>query len=188
MKVLKDVVKYAGPYLKLIYRYFIDMKGNEKVWDMLKRSNVPLDKRSEIVGIVAITPDNQIVIERNFRVPMNAYVYELPAGLMDKENELREEAAKRELLEETGYYTNNIFKLLLHGPFHPGTLDDIMFIYLAENVIKIKEPEREDAEEIEVILVPLSQLKRFIKEHQNEFIDIKVSSIIPHLQDLGFQI
>ncbi len=188
MKVIQDVIGYIGQYLTIVHRHFLDRKGNEKVWDMPKRSYVPLNKYSEIVAIVAITENKQIILERNFRVPMNDYVYELPAGLMDKKNEPGEEAAERELLEETGYATNNKLELMLSGPFHPGTLDDIMYIYFADDVKKIQKPELEDGEEIEVILVPLKEFREFIKKHQSELIDIKVSSVIPYLQDRGFDV
>ena len=54
------------------------------------------------VGIVAVTDDHRVVLERQFRYPMNRVITEIPAGKLDGPGEDRLEAAKRELREETG--------------------------------------------------------------------------------------
>jgi len=54
------------------------------------------------VAIVALTADNKIILERQFRYPLHRVVTEIPAGKVDGPEEDRLEAAKRELLEETG--------------------------------------------------------------------------------------
>ena len=64
------------------------------------------------VAIIAITDDNQIVIERQYRHPVRQIMLEIPAGKLDiGEEHSQLEAAKRELAEETGYTAKNWVEL-----------------------------------------------------------------------------
>jgi ADP-ribose pyrophosphatase len=65
---------------------------------------------ADFVIIVAVTPQDRILLVRQFRVPVAAVTLELPAGLVDP-GETPEQAARRELLEETGYAADT-FELL----------------------------------------------------------------------------
>jgi 8-oxo-dGTP pyrophosphatase MutT (NUDIX family) len=65
---------------------------------------------ADFVVIVAVTPQGQLLLVRQFRVPVAAVTLELPAGHIDP-GETPEQAARRELVEETGY-TAETFRLL----------------------------------------------------------------------------
>ena len=54
------------------------------------------------VGVIPVTDDGKVIIERQFRYPLNEVITEIPAGKLDSKTEDRLEAAKRELKEETG--------------------------------------------------------------------------------------
>jgi ADP-ribose pyrophosphatase len=69
-----------------------------------------LIRGTDFVVIVAVTPQDRILLVRQFRVPVAAVTLELPAGHVDP-GETPEQAARRELLEETGYAADT-FKLL----------------------------------------------------------------------------
>ncbi len=82
--------------------------------------------------ILPVLGDGQIVLIRNYRFAVDEHLYELPAGMVDK-GESPLEAAGRELTEETGYRAGRLEKL---GEFFcaPGTSDELMHIYLAEDL------------------------------------------------------
>ena len=55
------------------------------------------------VGVIPVTDDGKVIIERQFRYPLSSVITEIPAGKLDSFTEDRLSAAKRELEEETGY-------------------------------------------------------------------------------------
>src|SRR5436190_21784999 len=88
-----DEVLYEGKFRRYVRR------GG---WEYVARRNV-----TGIVGIIAVTDDGKLVLVEQFRPPVGKNVIEIPAGLAGdvagSEHEALAEAARRELLEETGY-------------------------------------------------------------------------------------
>jgi len=66
------------------------------IWETVERKNV---YNKGAVVIIASTKERELVLERNWRAPLESFVIQFPAGLSDKEGESEEEVAKRELLE-----------------------------------------------------------------------------------------
>ena len=90
-------VHYHGRYLDLVER---------DGWEYSTRSNA-----SAVVVIVAVTPDDRLLLVEQYRRPVDARVIELPAGLVGDHVEPDEsilDAARRELIEETGYAAGSI--------------------------------------------------------------------------------
>ncbi len=80
--------------------------GKERTWESAERSTRPENSPIDGVGIVAILQKlsgPEILLQKQFRPPINKVVIEVPAGLVD-EGESPEESAVRELREETGYH------------------------------------------------------------------------------------
>ena len=75
-------------------------------WEYVSRS-----RGRNVVGIVAVTADDELVLVEQFRPPVNNRVLELPAGLVADEDAEEDplNAARRELLEETGYVSDSWF-------------------------------------------------------------------------------
>jgi ADP-ribose pyrophosphatase len=108
------------------------------------------------VVILAVEEDGtepRILLERQYRHAAQQYLWELPAGRLDKgENELH--AAKRELLEETGYAATR-WKRILKFYASPGFVAETMSIYLARGLTSgVAQPE--DDEVIAIRFVPLT--------------------------------
>ncbi|KAF0133740.1 MAG: ADP-ribose pyrophosphatase [Candidatus Saganbacteria bacterium] len=112
------------------------------------------------VAVIAVTPKKEIVLIRQFRKPAEKVLYEIPAGLVDN-GESQNEAARRELKEETGYKTKKI-KKVLSAFTTPGYSTEVLHYFLAEKLSKHKQ-ECEDDEHIEVALVPIDKAVQMVK-------------------------
>ena len=106
VKILEKKTVWEGKFLRFVLTTYIDSYGAIREWESFERVNC-----KGIVAILPVTDDKEVLLIRQFRPPVNRYVIEFPAGLNDKGDTL-EEAAKRELLEETGYSARELFFLL----------------------------------------------------------------------------
>lgn len=104
------------------------------------------------VGVIAITADNEMILVKQFRKPVEGELLEIPAGKLEPLEE-PEICAMRELEEETGYTANSMEKLF---EFYttPGFSNEIMHIYMAGNLIEGKINPDED-EYIEIVKVSI---------------------------------
>lgn len=132
-------------------------------WEYVERVNC-----SGAVVIVAVTPDEKLLLVEQFRVPLGKSVLELPAGLVGdvpgQEHEALAIAAERELLEETGYRARR-FEELATGPTTAGLADEIVSFMLASDLERQHDGGGDEHEEIIVHEVPLAG----IIEHLNAF-------------------
>lgn len=126
-------------------------------WEYVERVN-----SSGAVVIVAVTPDDKLLLVEQFRVPLQKNVIELPAGLMGdiagQEHEPRAIAAERELLEETGYHAAH-FRELATGPTTAGLADEIVSFMLATQLERRTNGGGDEHEEITVHEVPLNGIE-----------------------------
>ena len=124
-------------------------------------------QKTDICDAVRILPyikeTNEIVFIKNFRYVTNCFVYELPAGLVEP-NEDRLQAAKRELSEETGATVLSIKKVLDCSFTSAGMSDETIEMYVAEVSLSGKQ-NLDETELIEIVKVPLDQLDEFLSTH-----------------------
>jgi ADP-ribose pyrophosphatase len=118
-------------------------------------------------SVVALTKNQEVVLIKQFRHGVQKVIWEFPGGVVeDGENPL--DGARREMQEETGYTTS---KLIEVGKFYPNPSlqTNLMYGYLAYDAEKTDIQELDDAEEIEVHLVPLDELIAMTK--RGEFLN-----------------
>ncbi|EGS23724.1 uncharacterized protein CTHT_0004250 [Thermochaetoides thermophila DSM 1495] len=92
-------------WTKLVKKVYVDPKGVERTWESAERTTRPAGSDIDGVGIAAILEKDtgpEIILQKQFRPPVDKIVIELPAGLIDA-GETPEQCAVRELREETGY-------------------------------------------------------------------------------------
>jgi ADP-ribose pyrophosphatase len=106
--------------------------------------------------------DPLIVMERQYRHAAGQYLWELPAGKIDDADESRLAAAKRELIEETGYRARKWSPLVRYFA-SPGFLGEWMQIFLAEG-LTLGDAEPEEDERIDLYLISLSEVLRLIDD------------------------
>lgn len=85
------------------------------------------------VGVVPVTEDGKIIIEHQYRYPLNEVILEIPAGKLDSPDEDRLSAAQRELREETGITADEWISL---GDYHPAAAytDERLSMFLARDL------------------------------------------------------
>jgi ADP-ribose pyrophosphatase len=114
------------------------------------------------VNVIPITADNQVVLVRQYRHGTRDITLEIPGGLVEQDGS-PEEAARRELREETGYEGEEWICL---GAVHPNPAiqNNNCYTYLVRNVRRVGGLMQDDKEDIEVLLHPLSDIPRLIRE------------------------
>lgn len=140
-------------------------------WEYVTRTHA-----TGVVGIIAVNDEEQLVLVEQYRAPVAVKVLELPAGLVgDSAPESFQEAAHRELLEETGYTAESI-EPLFSGPSSAGLADEVVHLVRAHGLRQTQPGGGIEGESIVVHKVPLQGLKSFIEDFEasNGMVDFKV--------------
>jgi len=168
IEIKEDNIIYEGQWLSLYDRTFINMQGKEKKWTYVKRSN-----SRGAVTIIAINKENELILIKQFRIPIASYIYEFPAGLIDKDYTI-EETALKELKEETGYI-GEIIDVSTKIYSSPGLTSENAYCVKIRATEK-KEKELEPEEDIELIHLKKENIHAFLEniKKNGEKIDAKV--------------
>lgn len=112
------------------------------------------------VAIVPIDADDNVLMVRQYRHPIEQALLEIPAGVVEI-GESPDDTAQRELREETGFATRNL--RAVGGIYSsPGFCDEMVYMYIARDLIPSRLP-ADDDEDISVERVPMSQAGRLIR-------------------------
>ena len=138
----------------------------------VKRDTVTLSNESTAVRevirhigavcVIPVTENNEVIMERQYRYPLDKVIWEIPAGKLDTPDEDRLSAIQRELREETGFTADEWTEI---GDFHPAPAycDEYITMYMARGLHK-GEQDLDADEFLDVYAVPLADLVRDVME------------------------
>ncbi len=173
MEIIDKKVRWKGRFMSAVEIHYRDARGVMRTWEAVERVGI-----GGIVVMVAVTPRNSVLLERQFRPPLGRDVIELPAGLVDP-GEAMEAAARRELIEETGWSAQEV-RFLAEGPMSTGASTEIIRTYLCTGLEHVGKSGGDDNEIIEVIEVPLEGVGAYLNEArlQGLLVDLKVFGLV----------
>ncbi|NGM72582.1 NUDIX hydrolase [Sphingobacterium sp. SGL-16] len=116
------------------------------------------------VNMVAITEDQKVLFVRQYRHGADEIMVELPAGVVEEGEEL-EAAARRELLEETGYAFDAI-EYICELYANPATSGNLTYTYLLTGGRKVQEQELDNSEDIEVVEMSIEEARQFLFDNK----------------------
>ena len=143
---------HTGKFLALV---------KEDRWEYVDRVNA-----TGAALILAVTSEQKILLVEQYRIPVHARTIELPAGIIGDEpgltNESQAEAARRELLEETGYATEHIQRLT-GGASCSGVTSERVTIFRASGLRRAAKGGGVEHEDIVVHEVPLAEVAEWLE-------------------------
>ncbi len=144
----------------------------EHKWYTLRRDHVELPNghvmddyfvsvRPDVVLTFPLTEDGHVLFVRQYKHAASDIFIELPGGVIDAHETTPLEAAKRELLEETGYTTDDM-EPVLQVIDNPTKDTNKIYYYIARNVREVAAQDLDESEHIEVLKVPLQEVEQMI--------------------------
>ncbi len=167
-KILKEKLIYKGSFLDILNVDVELPNGKSYSRDVVRHPGA--------TAIIAFLDDENIILVEQFRLPLNKKILEIPAGKINKNEDIKE-CAKRELQEETGYIAGNLEYLGCIATA-PGFCDEIIYLYKATNLTLGSKNEDED-EFTNVKIMNINKVKEMIKK--GEIIDGKTISVFTYL-------
>lgn len=146
-----DRTLYKGRYLTLLER---------DGWEFIERQH-------GVAALIAWTPERELLLVEQYRIPINRRTIELPAGLVGDEPGLSSEAvldaAARELVEETGWSAGRLTELM-SCPSSAGLTSEMVTFVLAEELRWVEPGGGDDSEDIIVHRVPAAALPGWLAD------------------------
>ncbi len=172
-RIKEKKIVWEGKFIRCVLIKYIDSSGILREWESFERVNC-----NGIVAIVPVTDKNEVLLVKQYRPPVNGYVIEFPAGLNDRGDTL-EDAAQRELLEETGYTAREVV-FLTEGPLSSGASDEIITAFLAKGLEFKGIGKRDETEAIEVLKIPIHEFHQRVHglREKGTYVDLKVFGLV----------
>jgi ADP-ribose pyrophosphatase len=190
MKIIHSRKLTNLKWLNMFNVEYTDRTGKNKVWQVASRKKEPkcvtgnFSKPDAVVIVPYHTAEEKIVLTKEYRVPLADYEYGFPAGLVDA-GETIQEAARRELAEETGLVLTRLIKT---GPpiySSAGMTDESVSMVYVECEGEPSTAGNERSEDIEVIFVSAAEASRLCDEDLLKF-DAKAWLVLSNFAESGY--
>lgn len=158
MKKIGEEVAYRG-YRGIIQRQYELPNGQTITFDVVQNG--------DYVSVAAFTPRREAILVKQFRPGAEQILWSFPEGAIDR-NETPERAAQRELLEETGYHSEQLVSIS-RTPKSYAT--QIQYGFLATDCTFHQTPRPDEAEILEIVLCPLPEFRQLLKSGTEPFIN-----------------
>lgn len=179
---LKRVELLSDGWLKKYLLTYTLPDGREIHYDAISRKRPDAYERElrrapgtaphvDAVSIIATTDNDEILLIKEFRYPLNSWCIAFPAGLLDGDEPI-ESAVERELREETGYAVKRradgslMLKVLPQPSYSSNGMTEECLTIVRAQVERIGEQQTEPNEFIEVLPLPIADIPRFLEENQ----------------------
>ncbi|RLQ90641.1 NUDIX domain-containing protein [Falsibacillus albus] len=130
-----------------------------------KTSKREIIKHPGAVAVLALTPDNKIVMVEQYRKALERSLVEIPAGKLEP-GEKPYDTAMRELEEETGYSCQQLEHIISFYT-SPGFADELVHLYLAKDIVKKEDALPADEDEfVELVELTLAEAEGYIREQR----------------------
>ncbi|VAX26949.1 ADP-ribose pyrophosphatase [hydrothermal vent metagenome] len=171
-KVIKKEKIFEGVVFDIQVDRIIYDSGNESVREVVVHNGGAV--------ILPVTNEGKLILVKQFRYPFQKFLIEAPAGKLEK-GEDPYQCASRELTEETGYTSAKITKL---GEIYttPGFCDEILHLYLAEDLTAGEHNREEGEYGMEMFEYSISEVDEMIRN--GKIVDAKTIAIIYHYKNL----
>lgn len=189
MKIKKARKLTHQQWLNLFDVTFTDKNREEKSWQLASREDQPkcitgnFDKPDAVIIVAFHTDQEKVVITKEYRVPLGDFEYGFPAGLVDA-GETVQEAARRELQEETGLNITRFIKISQPVYSSAGMTDESVTMVHVECDGMPSVEENADSELIEVILISQSEASHLCKNAELKF-DAKAWLVLSRFAETG---
>lgn len=176
-------------WLNMFNVLYIDKNGDNKIWQVASRAKEPkcvtgsFAKPDAVIIVPFHKSKEKMVITKEYRVPLADYEYGFPAGLID-EGETIQEAARRELNEETGLELTRFIKV---GPqifSSAGMTDESISMVYVECDGEPSKDGNEEYEDIEVIFISQKEAAQLCNDSSLKF-DAKAWIVLSNFAELG---
>lgn len=182
---IEDLSSHDAKWVKIEKCYYTDATGKNRDWEFGSRQTRVKDSDVDGCGIVAVLekPEGkEIVLQKQFRPPVDGICIEIPAGLLDP-NESIETCAERELLEETGYIGKayKVSPIMFNDPGFCNT--NLKLVHVSVDLTDPKnqnpQPQLEENEFIETFTAPLDKLPETLRylADQGYKLDARIQNI-----------
>lgn len=155
-KILEQEDVFKGPWYHL-------RKDTVQLPDGKVIDDYYVSVRPEVVITVALTENEEVLLVRQYKHGLQNVVTEVPGGFFNPNEEKAEEAAARELLEETGYQPSQMEKIARLSD-NPTKDTNYIHVFLARGCKKIQEQNLDITESIDILKVSTNDLLRLIKD------------------------